>query len=336
MRSVFLLAALALAGPAMAARDCDPNCDAAWAKFTSITLNAIDTGSPVSAQWRVQFDHTRQDIRIDADIPGPSGRMRGTIAMVGGRVLMTKGLVLPRGGELNAIDTPILAIKLLTAVLGRAVPVSPEKLVKEQAIKYRETGVGIRFATPSAEGYLAAPWTAEGKVTKIANGDIAYDVRVVGPSRDAYGRTAPPIDTRFSGRLSNARPPILDDAMALEGWTAYASHASEWKTLRDVRAGIEQALNPGVRDATKNFTGLWKRNCADDTALQVKPAGNDGMYSVSFCSPSGCFDPGTTRPSTFINGDPHYKVVSEMEIQVEGAEGFTTFQKCSSNPEPSP
>jgi len=328
-----LLVLLALAGPAVA-RDCDPNCDAAWAKFTSISLNAIDTGAPVSAQWRVQFDHARQDIRIEADIPGPSGRMRGTIALVGGRMLIARGLDLPRGAEANAIDTPIVAIKLLTAVLGRAVPVAPEAVGKERVIKYRESAVGIRFATPTTEAILATPWTADGKVSKLANGDIAYDVRIAGDTRDPYGRKGQPIDTRFTGRFSSATAPILDDAMSLAGWTVYAPRAAELKTVGAVRAALEQARNPGVRDATKNFTGLWKQNCSQDAGLQIKPVGDDGMYSVTYCGASGCFEPGTYRPNSFISGDPHYKVSSELEIQVEGPGGFTTFQKCSSNPEP--
>src|SRR5256714_6888925 len=104
-----LLALLAVAAPAFAARDCDPNCDAAWAKFTLITVNAIDTGSPVSAQWRVQFDHRRQDIRIDADIPGPNGRMRGAIALVGGGGLVKQRPDPPRGGARDAVERPALS-----------------------------------------------------------------------------------------------------------------------------------------------------------------------------------------------------------------------------------
>ena len=337
MKPAWMMLGLALAaGPALAARDCDPNCDAAWAKFTAITVNAIDAGSPVSASWRLSFDHERRDIRIEADFPGPSGRMRGTIALVGGRVLMSKGLQLPRGGEINAVDTPIMAIKLLTAVLGRAVDVSPDALKGERVVKYRENNVGIRFATPTAEAYLAAPWTADGTVGKVANGDVRYDLHVTGPTRDPYGRPGAPIDSRFTGRFSNAAGPVLDDAMSLTGWTMYSPRSAEMRTVGEVRAALAEAANPGVRDPSHNFTGLWKQNCADESALQIKPVGEQGMYSVSFCSSSGCFEPGTYRPNTFITGDSHYKVINDNEIQVEGPNAFVSYQKCSSNPEPTP
>ena len=337
MRGSLLMLGLALASTAMAA-DCDPECDGPteWSKFTSITLRAADAGVPTSAEWRVQFDLVRQDIRIDLDVPAPSGRMKGTIVLVGGRIMMTKGLDLPRGAELDAVDTPILAIKLLTRVLGRALPAGSVAVVKERAIKHREATAGIRFATPTTEAHMAAPWTLDGKLTKLANGDVAYDVRIVGGTRDPFGRKGPPIDTRFSGRFSAAATPLLDDAMALDGWTVYAPGARSLKTVAAVRVALDEVLSPGVRDATKNFTGMWKESCTQDVGLQIKPVGTDGLYSVSYCGQSGCFEVGTYRPNTFISGDRHYKVVSDLEIQVETATGFTAYQKCSSNPEPLP
>jgi hypothetical protein len=116
----------------------------------------------------------------------------------------------------------------------------------------------------------------------------------------------------------------------------YAPGARELKTVAAVREVLDASLNPGAPDKTKNFTGLWKQDCILGVGLQIKPAGNEGMYSVSYCGQGGCFEPGTYRPNTFITGDRHYKVVSDMEIQVEGTGGtFVTYQKCSTNPEPS-
>jgi len=335
MRRWFLVALWLAAVPAAAA-DCDPECDGPteWSKFTSISLRAIDAGSPALAEWRVQFDLRTQDIRIDMDAPGPSGRMKGTIVLVGGRILMAKGLSLPPGAEISAIDTPILGVKLLNGVLGRALPAGAAAIATERALKHREAKAGIRFATPTTEAHMSAPWTAEGKLTKIANGEVMYDVRITGGTHDPFGRKGPPIDTRFTGRYAMAKTPLIDNAMPLEGWTVYAPGAGELKTVAAVREVLEAALNPGTPDRTKNFTGLWKQDCVQVEGLQIKPAGNDGMYSVSYCTASGCVEPNTYRPNTFITGDRRYKVVNDMEIQVQGQSGFTTYQKCSSNPDP--
>ncbi len=329
-----MLLAAALALPAEAASGCDPNCEALWARFTGMSVTAMDTGSPVSASWRLQFDHERYDVRIDADYPAPGGRQRGTILLVGGRALLSRGLDLPRGMEVNAVDAPVMAMKLVIVVLAHAVPVAPETIGKERAIRLREEKVGLRFSTPTAAGVLLPPWTVEGKLGKAANGDIVYDLHVAGGTADGYARKGPPIDTRFTGRFSNVRTPILDDTMALASWTVYGTYDTEMRTIGDVRAATEHTVNRGAPDASKNFTGIWKQDCAQEAGLQIKPIGNDGMYSVSYCGPSGCWEPGTFRPNTFITGDAHYKVTSEMEMQIEEPKGFVTYQKCSSDPEP--
>ena len=333
MRCALLLAA-ALALPAQAARDCDPNCDMLWAKYTSISVTTMDSGSPASASWRVQFDHARHDIKIDADFPTPSGRSRGTIVLVGGRVLLSRGVQLPPGQEIDALDAPILAIQLIIGVLGRAVPVAPEAIGKERAFRMREERAGVRFATPSAAAYLIAPWIAEGKVGKDANGGILFDLSVAGATLEPSGRKGPMIDSRFTGRFSDVRGPILDDTMPLESWTVYGTHAIEMRTIADARSTIDLAVRPGAPDPSKNFTGMWKRDCAQDVGLQIKPYGDQGMYSVSYCNRGVCWEPGTFRPNTFISGDVHYKVVSDVEMQMEEQGGFVTYQKCSSSPEP--
>ena len=206
MRPALLLAA-ALALPAEAARDCEPNCDMLWAKYTSISVTTMDSGSSAAASWRAQFDHARHDIKIDADFPMPSGRSRGTIVLVGGRVLLSRGMQLPPGQEIDVLDAPILAIQLITAVLGRAVPVAPEAIGKERAFRTREEKVGIRFATPSAAAYLIAPWTAEGKVSKDGNGGILFELHVAGATQEPSGRKGPVIDSRFTGRFSDVPAP---------------------------------------------------------------------------------------------------------------------------------
>ena len=333
MRPALLLAA-ALALPAEAARDCEPNCDMLWAKYTSISVSTTDSGSSAAASWRVQFDHARHDIKIDADFPMPSGRSRGTIVLVGGRVLLSRGMQLPPGQEIDVLDAPILAIQLITAVLGRAVPVAPEAIGKERAFRTREEKVGIRFATPSAAAYLIAPWTAEGKVSKDGNGGILFELHVAGATQEPSGRKGPVIDSRFTGRFSDVPAPILDDTMPLESWTVYGTHAIEMRTIADARSAIELAVRPGAPDASKNFTGMWKRDCAQEAGLQIKRYGDQGMYSVSYCSRDACWEPGTFRPNTFISGDVHYKVVSDVEMQMEEPGGFVTYQKCSSSPEP--
>ncbi len=76
------------------------------------------------------------------------------------------------------------------------------------------------------------------------------------------------------------------------------------------------------------FAGFWKEDCAHNFGLAIAPSGH--MYSVSFCGPGGCFEPGTYRRDTAIEGDPMYKVVDQNTIMVEGREGFYRYVRCPS------
>src|SRR5688572_12681710 len=61
--------------------------------------------------------------------------------------------------------------------------------------------------------------------------------------------------------------------------------------------------------ASHPYAGFWKDgHCDDEFGLSIAPAGSNS-YSVSFCGPGGCFEPGTYRPNTSIVGDPDYKVI---------------------------
>lgn len=339
-----------------AAKDCDPECDGPtpWSEYTSLTLKVTYVDAKWSAKWRGEFDHSNYDMKIDVDIPGKDQPVKGTVAMVAGQTMITRGLDLPRGSEIDALDAPILNMRLLVSLLGRAMPKGPEGFAKEVTISHREAKAGIRFATPSASGHITAPWRVDGKLKKLPGGSVGFDLLLVGGTQDPLGNKSPPMKTRMSGELAMRNGPVLVDAMALGGWKVYgvgpqseqrgsstildygakAQAGTRYRTIADIREAVAKERSPGVADTSRNFTGMWKNECDQDFGLQIKPIGGDGKYSVSFCGPGGCFDPGTYRPNTFINRDLGYKVVSESEIQVKGSDGFSTYRKCSANPEP--
>jgi hypothetical protein len=78
------------------------------------------------------------------------------------------------------------------------------------------------------------------------------------------------------------------------------------------------------------FAGFWKDgHCNDEFGLSIAPAGPK-MYSVSFCGPGGCFEPGTYRPNTPIVGDPAYQVIDNNTLGISTQDG--TFQRYSRCP----
>lgn len=314
--------------------DCgkDPECDelTAWSEFSAITLTLSQPGSPGTATWKGAFDHKTGDFAIDIDARYPGQDMKGTAGMVGGRVMLSKGLKLERGYEIDAIDGPVLSMRLAMIVLGRVYPQGPASLSGRVPIDY--TGkVGIKYATPSASGYVAAPWRLVGNVERRGSGALAFDMLLTMPA-GAEARSKE-IGWKMTGEFSTRTRPVFDDRASLEGWTLYGvgpqveerggsttydygakpTQDSRFKTIADIRAHIAEENHPGTRDPSKNFTGFWKEKCDQAWGLQVKPYGDDGKYSVVFCGPGGCGDPSESR-LTFITGDKRYEVVSEDEI----------------------
>jgi len=86
-------------------------------------------------------------------------------------------------------------------------------------------------------------------------------------------------------------------------------------------------------DSTTDFTGFWKGDCTDAFGIQIKPhSGKD--YSVSFCGPGGCFEPGAWKPNTPIEGDPAYRVIDAKTIEIMQGERWQRFTKCMTDTNP--
>ena len=82
--------------------------------------------------------------------------------------------------------------------------------------------------------------------------------------------------------------------------------------------------------ASHPYAGFWKDDghCDEEFGLAIAPAG-PGLYSVSFCGPGGCFEPGTYRPNTPLVGDPAYRIIDgdTLGIGVQGGD-FQRYVRC--------
>jgi hypothetical protein len=85
---------------------------------------------------------------------------------------------------------------------------------------------------------------------------------------------------------------------------------------------------PGVPQP--NLTGYWKWDCRDNWGVKIEPAGGD-LYSVSFCGPGGCFEPGQWTPNSPIFGDDAYRVLSGDTIEMHRGERVDTLYLCPSD-----
>ena len=76
--------------------------------------------------------------------------------------------------------------------------------------------------------------------------------------------------------------------------------------------------------------GFWKKSKNRDHGIAIGPS-DDGKYFVTFCGPGGCFEKGTYRPNTSIDGDPNYRVIDENTIEVKDKKGkFSKYERVKS------
>lgn len=274
---IAMLAAAFAGGSVHGACGADKECDdlTAWSKFTAATLRISDPESGYIASWKMEFDHEKMDILVRTDTnDGRGGVTRGEVAMVGGRIMMSRGLSLPRGAEIDAIDAPVLSMKLAVIVLSRAFPKGPESIPRDARFD-RTDKVGIRYATPSAGGYIPAPWKATGKVSREASGTIAFDFSLSFPVEGGAGKKRNQV-MAISGSLAKLERPVFSDATSLAGWTTYgvgpqvekrgdstildygakSDDGARFTTIKDIRVFIAAENDPGVADATRDFTGF--------------------------------------------------------------------------------
>lgn len=326
--------------------ECNKECDdvSAWARFTAIYLAVTSPGQKGVQKWHAEFDHSTNDFRINVDSAGGKEASHGSIGMIEGRTMIVRGLKLERGYEIDAVDGPILSMRLMLALLNRAIPGGPGALKAEQKIDVSEPKVGIQFATPSAEGHIAAPWRVVGTASWSNAETINYELHLTGGTRDPLGHAGKPVDMVFTGQLAMRKGPVFRETMPLAGWQVYgigpkitkhaestildygankASGTSEG-TIADVRVALKEEFNPGKLDPTKDFTGSWKEKCDQNFGLKIIHYGNEGKYAVLFCGPGGCDDPARER-LTFITGDKAYEVVGD-DVLLEGKQRYV---RCS-------
>lgn len=108
---------------------------------------------------------------------------------------------------------------------------------------------------------------------------------------------------------------------------------SKQQSTSDANENSTPAYQPPRTHVEGNFTGFWKKNCSDQFGIQIAPfSGN--KYSVSFCGPGGCFEPGEWRPNTTLVGDGSYQVINSNHIRLSAQDGWSEYIKCSSSTDP--
>jgi len=227
-----------------------------WSEMAEYTLSVKVPPKGDTGRWTFQSYADPGDVLIDLDTPGAKGRSKGSLMLVSGNAIAAKGFALEPGFELDPLDVAVVNLKVLTRLLDTAVPGGPAALKGKQAVNAREDKMPILVSTPSANAKFNAPWTLKGTVERMDTSTIAFQFEVEVPKAD---KPAERERWTFSGKASGtSEGRVLDNSMALAGWTAYRigpakgakpSHTSlqfaatklagPYATLKDLRAALQ-------------------------------------------------------------------------------------------------
>jgi hypothetical protein len=246
---------LLLASTSVIAADCGASTDPCgtqiqWSEFESMHLQSFQVGTPSDLSSYLQSSRENGDFRIDVDIFDAKQPQHGTIMMVAGRVMVSKGLILTPGTEIDALDQPLLSLILVGKVLGRALPAGPGSVLAPQKVSHLDTTAGIQFATPSAQRSISPPWSVEGTVKPRPDHSFDFDLLLKWSGTDA-ANARHAVSMSLKGNLKHQSGFRLDDSMALDGWSVFSTgtrldHGAKpasppSHTIGDIRRQLEDA-----------------------------------------------------------------------------------------------
>jgi len=322
-----------------------------WNNFNVVELKMTVPNSPGYGIWNSQSDKETYDIQVDVETSDGKETKKGKIMMVGGRVMATKGPITEPGYEIDALDSAILEQILVIRLLGASMPNGPKK--GNQQIDFSNLKTGIKFATPSASGFIAPPWKVKGEVRVLSGDVVEYSLALTSGTKGKPAEQGGEFSANFTGKLSKKSTAKISDETSLDGWNLYgvgvqtrkegnttaydygaAPATTMYKTVADIRKKLAGDDYPGEPDPSKNFTGFWKEKCEEAFGLQIMPYGTDGKYSIIFCGPGGCGKQGEDGRNTFITKDKNYQVISEKEIKIRRSDGWDTYFRCTKETNP--
>ncbi len=146
-----------------------------WHEGNSIELNMTDEQSRNKSRWNMKL-YSGSDIIIEKDENYQGQSIQGTLGIIGGRMMITKGLELKSGYEIDAADGPALMIQLILRLLSEVAPEGPSKISAFVDINHEESNKGIKVATAAASAVFSVPWSVSGTLAPGQDSQINYNL----------------------------------------------------------------------------------------------------------------------------------------------------------------
>ncbi len=187
-----------------------------WRDINSLKLTVEDNQNSWKANWLIAIDKEKNTISIEKDDYFHDHNLKGTLIVLAGKTMLSKGLTLKKGYEIDALDTPIIMFQLLLDILNKTIPSGPSSVIKQLHIQHTEANTPIQISTKSASAHFNAPWTVTGQLLKVVEGGIDYDLKFATSLNGGINYTL-----EMAGELHQKSGWALDDTMKLDGWQIY-------------------------------------------------------------------------------------------------------------------
>jgi hypothetical protein len=207
----FIFAAAAVSGLCLGAEKNVP-----WIQGNHVVIQLLSAEQKDSARYELWVSGPG-DIRVEEQSTETNGKKTsGSILLIGGRFLATKGIELHPGMEIDVMDIPALNWQLTAQLLEHVYPGGPAASLPINEIKKTETAKGLEVGTMSAGGEYGAPWTVAAKLSRDASGLVNYQLNFQFMDPETSKLSAP---MKISGTWEHQMPkPEVPDSMSLAGW----------------------------------------------------------------------------------------------------------------------
>lgn len=238
-----------------------------WFQGNHFTLQTEDPQKKFRGGWTFEIA-SNGDLFLHKNETSEGISATGDIIMLSSGVMLVRNLALQEHWELKALDGPALSMQLAVKLLHLAFPRGPDTVSARSEIQLGEADRGILVSTPSSDGHVLAPWTAQGWAARHADGAVDFDL-TVRARRSAEGGGQHVIPLKGSWKHDPVPVPVtLDDAMPLSDWRLYviAPLAEPF--------GPGRATTPGQFAREAGFAKLGEIRAALTTTQKTEPTRN--------------------------------------------------------------
>lgn len=182
-----------------------------WYLANRLTVHFESTDG--EADWLFEMA-SGSEYRITLDESFGSEPVAGIIMVLGGQVMITKGLELELGSETDSLDAPALVQQLTLKLLQHVFPKGRGQVLGVENFRVTRQHLYLMATTSRASAEFAPPWTATGN---IDNGNFDWvDFELDFEAPDMGYRA------QFSGRWEELpNPVVFPDSMIIEDWQVW-------------------------------------------------------------------------------------------------------------------